>query len=118
MAGCWRAGATPASGSRIRPRMPRWLQSATASPSMAQKTCGGATIYTSGEPCPMCMGAIAYCRIARVVYGASIEELSKVLGQIKVSSTEIAAKTTFTAIEVTGGVLAEDALKLFDAPVI
>src|SRR5215469_16585143 len=43
----------------------------------------GATIYTSGEPCPMCMGAIAYCRIARVVYGASIEELSKVLGQIK-----------------------------------
>ena len=66
----------------------------------------GATIYTSGEPCPMCMGAIAYCRIARVVYGASIEELSKVLGQIKVPSTEIAAKTTFTAIEVTGGVLA------------
>jgi tRNA(Arg) A34 adenosine deaminase TadA len=75
----------------------------------------GATIYTSGEPCPMCMGAIAYCRIARVVYGASIEELSKVVGQIKVPSTEIAAKTTFTAIEVTGGVLAEDALKLFDA---
>jgi len=74
-----------------------------------------ATIYTSGEPCPMCMGAIAYCRIARVVYGASIEELSKVLGQIKVSSTEIAAKTMFAAIEVTGGVLAEDALKLFDA---
>jgi tRNA(adenine34) deaminase len=74
----------------------------------------GATIYTSGEPCPMCMGAIAYCRIARVVYGASIEELSKVLGQIKVPSTEIAAKTTFTAIEVTGGVLAEDTAKLFD----
>ena len=62
----------------------------------------------------MCMGAIAYCRIARVVYGVSIEELSKVLGQIKVPSTEIAAKTMFTAIEVTGGVLAEDALKLFD----
>jgi len=75
----------------------------------------GATICTSGEPYPMCMGAIAYCRIARVVYGASIEELSKLLGQIKVPSTEIAAKTTFTAIEVAGGVLAEDALKLFDA---
>jgi tRNA(adenine34) deaminase len=57
------------------------------------------------------MGAIAYCRI----YGASIEELSEVVGQIKVPSTEIAAKTTFTAIEVTGGVLAEDALKLFDS---
>jgi tRNA(Arg) A34 adenosine deaminase TadA len=44
----------------------------------------GATIYTSGEPCPMCMGAIAYSRVARVVYGASIEELSNVVGQIKV----------------------------------
>ena len=75
----------------------------------------GATIYTSGEPCPMCMGSIAYCRIARVVYGASIEELSKLLDQIKVPSTEIAAKTMFTAIEVIGGVLAEDALNLFGA---
>jgi tRNA(adenine34) deaminase len=75
----------------------------------------GATIYTSGEPCPMCMGAVAYCRIARVVYGASIEELSQIIGQIRVPSTEIAAKTTFTAIEVTGGVLAADALGLFDA---
>jgi tRNA(adenine34) deaminase len=75
----------------------------------------GATIYTSGKPCPMCMGAIAYCRIARVVYGAPIEELSKILGQIKVPNTEIAARTTLTAIEVNGGVLAEKALKLFDA---
>ena len=63
----------------------------------------------------MCMGSIAYCRIARVVYGASIEELSKLLDQIKVPSTEIAAKTMFTAIEVIGGVLAEDALNLFGA---
>jgi hypothetical protein len=34
------------------------------------------------------MGAIAYCRIAQVVYGASIEELSKVLGQIKCRITD------------------------------
>jgi tRNA(adenine34) deaminase len=73
----------------------------------------GATMYTSGEPCPMCMGAIAYCRFERVVYGVSIEELSKVIGQIMVPSAEIAAKTTFTAIEVIGGVLADEALALF-----
>lgn len=75
----------------------------------------GATIYTSGEPCPMCMGAILWCRIGRVVYAASIEELSKRLGQIMVPCAEIAARTSFTAVEITGGVLAGDALKLFDA---
>jgi tRNA(adenine34) deaminase len=84
------------------------------SPIMVRKILRGATIYTSGEPCPMCMGAIAYCRFARVVYGASVEELSKLIGQIKVSSAEIAAKTTFAAIEITGGVLADDALELFE----
>jgi tRNA(adenine34) deaminase len=74
----------------------------------------GATIYTSGEPCPMCMGAILWCRIGRVVYAASIEELSTKLGQIMVSSAEIAARTSFTEVEITGGVLAEEALALFD----
>jgi tRNA(adenine34) deaminase len=74
----------------------------------------GATIYTSGEPCPMCMGAILWCRIARVVYAASIEQLSTKLSQIMVPSAEIAARTSFTAVEITGGVLADEALALFD----
>ncbi|HVH80417.1 MAG TPA: nucleoside deaminase [Stellaceae bacterium] len=74
----------------------------------------GATIYTSGEPCPMCMGAILWCRIGRVVYAASIEQLSTKLGQIMVSSTESAAKTPFIQCEISGGVLDEEALSLFD----
>jgi len=74
----------------------------------------GATLYTSGEPCPMCMGAILWCRIGRVVYAASIDELSTRLGQIMVPSVEIAAKTPFHTVEIAGGLLAEDALRLFD----
>jgi tRNA(Arg) A34 adenosine deaminase TadA len=74
----------------------------------------GTTIYTSGEPCPMCMGAILWCRIGRVVYAASIEQLSTKLGQIMVPSTEIAARASFTEVEITGGVLAAEALALFD----
>src|SRR3954466_14282266 len=31
----------------------------------------GATLYTSGEPCAMCMGAILWCRIGRLVFAAS-----------------------------------------------
>jgi guanine deaminase len=31
----------------------------------------GCTIYTSSEPCPMCMGAIYWAHLDRLVYGAS-----------------------------------------------
>jgi tRNA(Arg) A34 adenosine deaminase TadA len=73
----------------------------------------GTTLYTSGESCPMCMGAIVWCGIARVVFGASIAELATKIGQIMVTDAEIADKTPFADIELTGGVLAAESLKLF-----
>jgi tRNA(Arg) A34 adenosine deaminase TadA len=73
----------------------------------------GTVLYTSGEPCVMCMGAIAWCKIARVVYAASVPEIGKYMGQIGISCTEVAERTPFEKIEITGGVLAEEALKLF-----
>jgi tRNA(Arg) A34 adenosine deaminase TadA len=73
----------------------------------------GTTLYTSGESCPMCMGAIVWCGITRVVYGASIAQLATKIGQIMVTDAEIADKTPFADIALTGGVLAEESLKLF-----
>ena len=73
----------------------------------------GTTLYTSGESCPMCMGAIVWCGIARVVYGASIAQLATKMGQIMITDAEIADKTPFADIVLTGGVLAEESLKLF-----
>jgi tRNA(Arg) A34 adenosine deaminase TadA len=73
----------------------------------------GTTLYTSGESCPMCMGAIVWCGISRVVFGASIGELATKIGQIMVTDAEIADKTPFADIDLTGGVLAEAALALF-----
>jgi tRNA(adenine34) deaminase len=73
----------------------------------------GATLYTSGEPCAMCMGAIVWCGITRVVYAASLAQLKAIVGQIDISATEIAAKTQFAKIEITGGVLANEAITLF-----
>ena len=32
---------------------------------------GGATLYVTLEPCPMCAGAMVHARVARVVYGAA-----------------------------------------------
>jgi len=58
----------------------------------------GTTLYTTGESCPMCMGAIIWCGIARVVYGASIAQLAAKIGQIMITDAEIADKAPFADI--------------------
>jgi tRNA(Arg) A34 adenosine deaminase TadA len=73
-----------------------------------------ATMYASGEPCPMCMGAIIWCGFKRLVFAASIGQLSAKIGQIEISSQQIASAAPFTTIEITGGVEARDAIALFD----
>ena len=73
----------------------------------------GTTLYSTGESCPMCMGAITWCGIGRLVYGASIAQLATKMGQIMITDAEIMAKTPFLDIALTGGVLAEDSMKLF-----
>lgn len=75
----------------------------------------GTTLYTSGEPCAMCMGAIIWCGITRVVFAASVEELAARIGQIDISAKDLAERTSFATVEITGGVLAKEALALFDA---
>jgi tRNA(Arg) A34 adenosine deaminase TadA len=73
----------------------------------------GATLYTSGEPCAMCMGAILWCRIPRLVFAASVMQLATAIDQIMLSSAEVAAAAKFAPIEITGGVLADEAMALF-----
>jgi tRNA(adenine34) deaminase len=73
----------------------------------------GTTLYTSGEPCAMCMGAIIWCRFDRLVYAASIDQISTRTSQLTMPSAEVADKSPFPKIAITGGVLAEEALRLF-----
>ena len=64
----------------------------------------GATIYTTKEPCLMCMGAILSARISRIVYGASDKRFG----------TEYLAKdNNFNhTCEIKGGVLKEESERL------
>jgi guanine deaminase len=38
----------------------------------------GCEIHTTGEPCPMCLGAIHWARIARIYYGFSISDAATI----------------------------------------
>ncbi|MCC7258930.1 MAG: nucleoside deaminase [Gammaproteobacteria bacterium] len=40
----------------------------------------GCELYTTVEPCPMCLAASHYARIGRIVYGASLADLHELTG--------------------------------------
>ena len=77
------------------------------------KALRGATLYTTGEPCAMCMGAILWCHFGRLVFAASVEQIATRLDQIMISSAELASRAPFAPISITGGVLADEAMALF-----
>jgi guanine deaminase len=73
----------------------------------------GYTIYTTGEPCPMCATACVWTGISEIVYGASIQDLIAVnQSQINISCEEVIAKG-FRNIKVKKGLLREECLQLF-----
>jgi tRNA(Arg) A34 adenosine deaminase TadA len=73
----------------------------------------GATLYTSGEPCVMCTGAIVWCGVGRLVFAASVPQIGSLTNQIMMTSAEVAARAKWDPLEITGGVLADQAMALF-----
>jgi tRNA(adenine34) deaminase len=51
-----------------------------ASLRLSRETLARCTVYASGEPCPMCAGAIYWAGIGRVVYALSIETMTALAG--------------------------------------
>ncbi|WP_414752104.1 nucleoside deaminase [Anabaena sp. CCY 9910] len=73
----------------------------------------GYSIYTTGEPCPMCAAACVWTGIAEIIYGASIQDLILAnQAQIQISCEELIAKS-FRNIKVTKGILRQECLNLF-----
>jgi tRNA(adenine34) deaminase len=60
----------------------------------------------------MCTGAEIWAGVSRVVFGASIQQLIDV-GQPQINTSSAAIiNTAFIKVELTGGLLAEEALKV------
>ena len=61
-------------------------------PDAVRAALASCSLYTNGEPCPMCASAVRWSGFRELVYGTSIEQLVKSgAGQILLSSAEVFA---------------------------
>lgn len=69
-------------------------------------------LYSTVEPCPMCMSAIIWAGISHVIYGATIGDASEFGRQIDITSKEV-ADSAWYSVEIVPCVERENCLKLF-----
>jgi len=82
---------------------------------LKQLSLAGYTLYTTCEPCPMCMSAALWAGLDRVVYGATIEDANRHCKQIQIPATEVAARSDMKCI-VDGPLLRDECYALFTHP--
>jgi len=75
----------------------------------------GYTLYTTCEPCAMCMACCLWSGLDRVVYGATIEDAAKFGSQIMIPSVEVQRRSDMRCV-VDGPVEREHCLLLFTNP--
>ncbi|HEY1723904.1 MAG TPA: nucleoside deaminase [Steroidobacteraceae bacterium] len=75
----------------------------------------GYTLYTTCEPCPMCMACSLWAGLDRVVYGATIADAAAFGHQILIPAAEIVKRSDMSCV-VDGPVEHELCLALFTNP--
>lgn len=53
-------------------------------------------LYTTVEPCPMCMSALVWAGIGHLIYGATIDDAAQFGHQIDIKCQDIADKAWYT----------------------
>jgi len=75
----------------------------------------GYTLYTTCEPCPMCMSDALWAGVDRVVYGATIADANRFTRQIRIPATEVAQRSDMVC-EVKGPVEQAACVAIFEDP--
>jgi len=78
------------------------------------KEWGDCVLYTTGEPCPMCMSALVWAGIGGVVYGSSAQTIKKSgIAIFSFSAKDINQGSNFSKTQLLGGVLESECDALF-----
>lgn len=72
------------------------------------------TLFTTAEPCPMCMSAILWCGLDSVVFGTTIPTLTDLgWNQMNIRAVEVVQRSHRPRTTVTAGVLEFECDQLF-----
>ncbi|MGA2653603.1 MAG: nucleoside deaminase [Terracidiphilus sp.] len=82
---------------------------------LKQISLAGYTLYTTCEPCPMCMSTALWAGLDRVVYGATIEDANLHCNQIQIAATEVVARSDMRCV-VDGPMMRDECYALFTHP--
>ena len=69
-------------------------------------------IYSSCEPCAMCMGAILYTGISKLVYAATLEDSKECVNEILVKAKDIVNNCKNRKIEIVSEINREKAVEV------
>ncbi len=73
-----------------------------------------AVIYATTEPCTMCMGAINWARIPRLVYGLSLKDsIEYGFDEVRMTAQELVESFPYR-LDITGGLMEDECRSLFD----
>jgi len=88
-----------------------------ASPRFTREQLAACTVYASGEPCPMCAGALYWSGVGRVVFGLSIESMTALGGpdadELSLHAADVLASGV-RPVEVIGPALEDEARRVFE----
>jgi tRNA(adenine34) deaminase len=82
---------------------------------LKQPSLTGYTLYSTCEPCAMCMANALWARLDRVVFGATIADASRHCLQIHISAKSVAARSDMACV-VEGPMLRKESYALFTHP--
>lgn len=78
------------------------------------KNWGDCVLYTTGEPCPMCMSALIWAGIGGVVYGSSAKSIKQAgIDIFTFSAKDMNQGNSFSQTQLLGGVLEPECNALF-----
>ena len=82
---------------------------------LGQPSLRGYTLYSTCEPCPMCMANALWAGLDRVVFGATIADAHEHCRQIHISAREVAERSDMRCV-IEGEVLRTECRGLFMDP--